>query len=193
MTTTLQKQHLPKFAALTSEQIERVGKCVERAYGKPMNGFADWSIPTGSDLFYACQTIGFDQAQVVLALAAESDIIGRGAIECLVGKPIAPWIPPSLSWHTPGPLPLPLPHKKKAVLKVPIVNTPKAAFGADLRVLISKADNPKTKGSLAWTRYELWKIGDTVQAARARGVTLSSVQKDINRGWLVLGPPTIGR
>ena len=188
MITSLQERHFPKFVALTMEQVERVSQCVTRAYGKPVEQLDCFDLLTGVVLFRACQSIGFDQAQVVLSLASETDEIGRGAIECLVGKAIAPWIPEALSCRTPGPLPATNARGQQIGPKVQTAAPPKATVGADLRLVLSKAANPKTKNTGAWDRYEAWVVGETVQAARARGVMAISVQKDVARGWITLGP-----
>jgi hypothetical protein len=181
--TILQDRHLPRFQALTAEQCLRVLVRVDSwlpASGTPVDG---------SLVFSHCRGLGFDQARVVLALARESDDVGRGAVECLVGRPISPWIPEEMSCLRPGPLPQII--DGKIVFATPHeASAPRPpSRQQDMRVVISKAANPKKKNTDAWDGYEAWVVGETVEAARARGLSTKAITVDVERGWVVLGEP----
>jgi len=59
---------------------------------------------------------------------------------------------------------------------------------ADLRVVLRVAPNPKKPGSSSRERYECWRVGETVEAAVARGLTRADVRWDVRAGYVDLGP-----
>ena len=59
----------------------------------------------------------------------------------------------------------------------------------DRRVVLQVAPNPKKPGTGSHLRYAHWRVGETVEAAVARGMTRADVRYDVARGYVVVGPP----
>jgi hypothetical protein len=171
MRTMLEDRHLPHFTALDAEQTRRVWACVRAAW--PADVDATESIEDPVQLFQACRGAGLDHARVVLALARQHDAVGTAAIAALVGRPIAPWLPPAPVVAAPVP--------------VAALATPSGAYAADSRVVLAVApSNPHRPGTDAFEDYARWRVGRTLAQHVAAGMPRRALRRGLRNGWVVV-------
>lgn len=173
MRTVLTERHQPRFAGLTPEQTCRVWHCVCAAWPEDLGNPAE-EVSDPALLFEICRGAGLDHARVVLALAREHDAVGRGAIECLVGRPIACWAPAVVA-----PLPSPAP------AAVPPSGPPAGPYAADARVVRAVAPgNPHRPGTTAHADYARWRVGRTLAQHVAAGMSRRALRRGLRMGWV---------
>jgi len=173
--TQLQERHRALFSSLDHNQTTLVWDRVSKAYSTEFSKVG-WPPPSnGGEVFEICREAGLDHARVVLSLARESDNFGRGTIEALIGRPIVPWAESVEAANGAG-------------LSY-VVSKPQTKR-EDTRVVVSVIPNPHKKiGSQMQVDYAYWRVGDTVQECRDRGLSARSVRRDVRHGHVVLGAP----
>jgi hypothetical protein len=161
------ERHLPFFLALDAHPAALARVCERHQFT---------GIATGAELFVRCQSEHLDHARTVLPLVRETDEVGLKAIECLVGKPVQPWCPPSA---TPSRGVVAKSGERKLV--------PQASGDRDRLYVVAIVPNPKKVGSASHTRFALWQVGLTVAECMARGISRGDVSWDVERGFVTLG------
>lgn len=141
-----------------------------RSLGVPREISGEW-------LFQKCREMGLDHASCVFPLCRESDDLGRGVLEKLIGRPISQWRP--------------TPSRQPPLRVVEGGGSGKVAgatagFSPDLLV-VSVVPNPKQPGSATYQRFRYWVEGDTLAQCMARGLTRADVSWDTERRFVVLG------
>jgi hypothetical protein len=199
MQTMLQERHRPLFAALAPDEVEFVWNQVHQRWPEDTRGFY-LAVPDPYDLFTLCQTAGLDHARVVLSLANLNGA-ARPVIEKLIGRPIRPWAA-TVEAETlareeargaarqqgaqpagTGPATT-LPASRPAPLA-----TSRAPGKTDSRVVLAVAPNPYKGETAMRSGYECWRVGDTVQACRNRGMGRNNARRDVRRGYVQVGAP----
>lgn len=66
---------------------------------------------------------------------------------------------------------------------------PRRSAPSDPRVVVSVAHNPKREGSACRARYDLWRVGATIDDYLAAGGTREDVRWDLRQGFVVAVPP----
>lgn len=163
-------KYQPNFHSLTPTEAALVAGHIARIVAPASIGAATGA--TGDHLFAACQHFGLTQAQVILAVAPDPSPEAVVALEKLVGKPIVR--------EAPKP-------KKPA----PSAPRPRGASvrGSDKRVVLTVVPNPKKAGSASAARYDLYRVGMTVDQFVAAGGTTADVKWDTEKGFITLGDP----
>jgi hypothetical protein len=177
-----ESRHLSLFSGLSRTEAQRVLLRMEqdmvlpRSIGMPPDVSGRW-------LFELCQERDLDHASAVFPLCRETDEIGLGALEKLVGKPVHPWMPRQQRLPS-QPRAFGSPAMPRAA--GPVLST--GGFRGD-QVVVSVAPNPKKLGSATHVRYAFWVPGDTIAQCMARGLTRADVLWDIDpsRHFVVLG------
>ncbi len=190
MMTQLQERHRPLFTSLTSMEAAFVwSKVCERWPGDVRKWIAGHQNRAQVDdpeiLFENCRGVGLDHARVVLSLANLNGA-ARPVIEKLIGKAIVPW----------GPTVEAAQEAASAAGGDPVVARGRAESGpqrvargpsarVDNRVVVWVAENnPHRPGSEMAACFDLWRVGDTVQQCRDRGVIARSLRRDVRRGYI---------
>jgi hypothetical protein len=183
--TRLQERHRPLFATLTPPEVEYVW---DQVTNKWRNDTEKLERPSTADaLFNTCRDAGLDHARVVLSFAGENGD-ARPIIEKLVGRAIVPWGPtveaaqaeaavarasgrPSLPGSPP----------------VPRSPTTGPAKRSDTRIVAWVRDtNPHRAGCEMAISFDKWRVGETVQQCRDRGVSARNVRRDVRHGHVRL-------
>lgn len=134
-------------------------------------------------------------AQVVLALVRERDELALSALEVLIEKPIYMCAPGETSEPLTDflgrPLPLPVGHRRGS--PPPQAQPeytppgPRASRSVhDPRIIESIVPNPKRRGSEAYRRFNLYLVGQEVEASIRNGVTRADVRWDSKMGFITL-------
>lgn len=133
-------------------------------------------VPGG--LFLACAEAGLDQADVVCAVATESSPLAVQAMEILAGIPVKVG-QPCLTGPAPKPETRPASAEAPAPVREPRpARAPRSQTVTDPRVVVSMVPNPKRPGSASHARYELYRVGMTVDEAIAAGVKREDIAWD---------------
>jgi hypothetical protein len=170
--TILEDRHLSRFTSLDAAQTARVWACVHAAWPEDV-GPAPEEVRDPALLFQLCRGAGLDHARVVLALAREHDAVGTAAIAALVGRPIAPWVPPAPAVPAPAPQPA-----------QPTAGGPYAADSR--RVLAVAPSNPHRPGTDAHADYLRWRVGHTLAQHVAAGMPRRALRRALRNGWIVV-------
>lgn len=165
-------KYQPNFAALSPEAEALVASALSRRHPN-LPAYVPGS------LFRLCQEAGLDQADVVCAVATESSPLAVQAMEVLAGIPVVVGHP-CLSGPAPRPAPVATEEKVGEAPRVERVREPRAQRPSttDPRVIVSVAPNPKRPGSASHARYELYRVGMTVDEAIAAGVKREDIAWD---------------
>lgn len=168
------ERHAQYFRDLDRIQALRVLHRLEQQRLVPMRTRLEEE--SGEGLFRVCQREGLDHAAVVFSVAADSDDIGRAAIEKLIGKPIHVWQRPAYRQRTVA--------EERAVVR-PTTSMP----SGDMVVLSVVPKNPKKPGTATWARFQHWVPGRTVAECLAAGLQKADVpwDSDPSRKFVVLG------
>lgn len=174
----LSERHLPQFSGLSHHEVLRtVVRLQQDQMLPPRIGYP--STVTGEWLFRLCREAGMDHAAVVFPLCRESDDIGLGALQKLIGKSINVWRRPVYE------------PRKPTVLRDGTAVAPRSAgtFSPDMVVLSVVPTNPKKQGSSTWHRFQLWVPGRTIAQVMAAGLTRADVLWDIDasRRFVTIG------
>lgn len=175
------------FAALSPEAEALVASALLRRH-------PDLPAYVPGGLFRLCEEAGLDQADVVCAVASEASPLAVQAMEVLAGIPVVVGHP-CLS----GPAPRPEPQSAEAEATAPArearakpraERTPRSGV-TDPRIIVSVAPNPKRPGSASHARYELYRVGMTVDEAIAAGVRREDIAWDSasSRRFIALESP----
>lgn len=191
MTTQLQERHRSLFASLTLPEVELVWDRVAKRW---IDEARSAKVPPDSpgSLFEVCRDIGLDHARVVLSLANENGA-ARPVIEKLIGHPIK-------NWAASVEAELEAKAEARAISCVgkggPDGKLARADRGeagptvqprkVDTRLVVSVAPNPHRAGSDMASSYEKWRVGDTAQMCRDRGLIARSLRRDVRKGYVVL-------
>lgn len=125
--------------------------------------------PAGMSIFDALHERGFEQADVLLALAPDPTVQGIVAIETVLGKPIVREVPKSKETKSRGGA------VRKAKSKI-----------TDNRIITRVGPNTKKQGSKSWERYNLYREGMRVDEFLKAGGTMADVKWDFERGSIDL-------
>lgn len=179
MSAYLSERHHPQFTALAPAEAQLVWNRITQRW--PDDTRAVRQPPAdGDELFDDCQLCGLDQVRVVLSVADLGNDTGRTVIEKLIGRPIIPWAASvEAKQDDPcdvcdGPAAQAARHRKQP---------------PDTRIVLSVGPQPHTPGTLIHASYECWRVGDTVQQCRVRGVVRNGVRRDVLHGHVRLGAP----
>ena len=158
------------FASLTQEEASLVAHHMARVTGEVYDPTID-----GPTLYDRLSTAQFSQAQVILAVAPDPSPEAVVVLEKLVGRPIK----------------RELPQEPAAQRKPRAPSAPRGAArrGNDPRVVATVAPNPKKPSSASWARYELYRVGMTVDEFVAAGGTTADVKWDLEKGFITLAEP----
>lgn len=174
------EKYQPNFAALSPEAEALVASALLRRHP---------SLPsyTRGSLFRVCAEAGLDQADVVCAVAADSSPLAVQAMEILAGIPVTVGHP---CLKGPSPKSAPAPVVGAEPRPAPAPREPRATRTGvtDPRVIVSVVPNPKRPGSASHARYELYRVGMTVDEAIAAGVKREDIAWDSasSRGFIAL-------
>lgn len=124
---------------------------------------------TGHDLLEIAEEAGMDQADVVMTLATDSSVVGVKVVETLIGRPITRQRPGGAPPRSRGP-------RRSVSVK-----------RSDPRKICYVASNPKKEGSASWARFELYRVGMTVDEFLAAGGTMGDVKWDADRDFIRFG------
>lgn len=178
-------KYQPNFAALSPEAEALVASALLRRHPN-----LPAYVPGG--LFRLCESAGLDQADVVCAVATDSSPLAVQAMEILAGIPVTVGHP-CLSGPSPKPAPAPADASAEAPAPAPKPREPRAPRGTvtDPRVIVAIRPNPKRPGSASHARYELYRLGMTVDEAIAAGVKREDIAWDSapSRGFITLESP----
>ncbi len=174
-------KYQPNFAALSQESAALLA-------GALLRRNPDFGSVEPDRLFSRCVELGMDHADVVMSLASDPSPLAVRTLETLVGKPL------DVGWPClKGPAPAKEPKSGEAPARAPREKVQRAPRGAlrDPRIVISVRPNPKKPGSASYDRYELYRVGMTVDEAIAAGVKREDVawDSDPKRGFIVLEMP----
>ena len=171
MRTLLQDYHRPYFERLSVAEIGLIADHLRRRRGLNIPQCED-----GVELFLKCQEQGLDQAGIVLTFVDDYTPLGVAALEKLIGKPIQQ-IKLAKDPRIPSP-----------VRQTPASERPaKPASAIGHLVVMSFIPNPKRANTAGWERYNLYKVGQTVDQHIGRGMWLADVKWDLQRTFVVLG------
>lgn len=182
MITCLQERHRPLFASLSDAEVMLVWHRVTMRWDTcrpppPVNA---------NELFEMCQAAGLDHARVVLSLA-DMNGAARPILEKLIGKPIAPWAEAvttaqgaAVAGIDRGAGAAPARAAK------PLAIVPSPVKVADNRRVLAVKPNPYRLDTTVAITYLKWRVGDTVDQCKARGLTAQSVRRDVRRGYVTL-------
>lgn len=177
MRTMLQERHRPAFAVLTPEQMDLVWGRVVTSWPADMRKFLGSPPSTPGELFETCRDAGLDHARVVLSLAMESNPLGRGTLEALVGRPIAPWaasVEAAQMIHHVNVNGDERPKKVAAPRSAP-----------DTRVVVEVLEpNPHREGTAMWKAYKKWRVGASIVELSQTGMPARSIRRDIRHGYI---------
>ena len=164
------QRYQPNFESLTQAEAALVARHIARVT-KDENFVCD----DGGLLFQRVSNMSMNHAQVVLAVAPDPSPEAVVALEKLVGRPIVREAMPQPNQRAPR------------VARDP--NAPRASRRMDNRVIVSVAPNPKKITSASHARYELYKVGQTIDEFLKAGGTTADVNWDIDRGFVVVEAP----
>lgn len=185
--TMLQDKHRPAFEALSEPQLARL---VSRlSDGGVVQDPGITAVSNGIELFTVCREAGLDQAAVVLSLGREIDLVGRKAIETLIGREITDldWRKQQRHWGAPGSATM------SAPMRMPSSREPARRVVVDVKhgmVVVAVKPNPKKVGSSSHDRYAKWAVGLTVSECIAAGLTMADVKWDTERGFVTIADPS---
>lgn len=173
-------KYQPRFAQLSPEAEALVASALLRRH-------RDLPPYVPGSLFRVCEEAGLDQADVVCAVAAESSPLAVQALEVLAGIPVVVGHP----CLTPRPKPERQDAPKSAEAPAPRAERAPRQTASDPRVIASVMPNPKRPGTASYDRYELYRVGMTVNEAIAAGVKREDIAWDSasSRGFIVLEAP----
>lgn len=131
---------------------------------------------TPGGLFRMCEDAGFDQADVVCAVAGDSSPLAVQALEILAGIPVTVGTPCLTK-------PKPVKVGTKSAEAPARVREPQPARAprqsvTDPRVITAVVPNPKRPGSASFDRFALYRVGMTVNEAIAAGVKREDIAWD---------------
>ncbi len=158
--------YTPNFAALTDDQTDYLADAVHTRYPHFVPREAG-PYESGEDLLNHCDAYQFDQADVVMALSRDASPKGVVIVEKLIGRPITRAEK----------------RQKKQAAPRKRVNPVR---GNDPRVITALAANPKRPGSASYDRFELYRVGMTVNEALAAGVRRADIKYDSERSFITL-------
>lgn len=156
------------FASLTAEEAALLSRHIARATGDE-----SFRSDSGEHIFRHAKNIGMTHAAVVLAVAPDPSPEAVVLLEKLVGKPI---VRPEQA------------APERAAPRAPRTPAPRgnARRGVDPRVIDSVKPNPKKPSSASWARYELYRVGMTVDEFVAAGGTTADVKWDLDKGFITI-------
>lgn len=164
------QKYAENFAALTPEETTKLAVAIANRHEGTI-GPRGMCSPTGEHLFKHVAEAGLSQADVVMAMAPDPTPEGVVILEKLIGRPIV------RATEKPAKAPRPA--------RSPAPRGP-AKRGSDPRVVTHVAPNPKKAGSASHARFELYKVGMTVDEFVAAGGTIADVKWDSERGFIKL-------
>ena len=171
----LSETYRPLFTSLTPPEVSLVWSAITNMWHLPNRV----SPPADPDsLFETCRNAGLDHASVVLSLAGRNGP-ARSVIEKLIGKPIQHWAESVEAAKAEVSIQL-AEAKKQGAEK--LLRHRMMARAADTRIVMSVAPQPYREGSMMHHYYQRWRVGDTVEACKQRGLPRWSVSRDIERG-----------
>lgn len=187
----------PAMAQLLASQLLTHGlvqpSVIEQTVGE------DISAVTGE--MVASWVDGLSHAQVVLTLARETSPLALDTMDALLQRPVYMCAmgetSEPLTDYLGRPLPLPVGARRgEATLTTPMPHVrtrlpdPRTTLRRDPRVIVSVAPNPKTPGSAAHQRYQLYGVGMRVDEALTAGLRRLDIEHDTRRGFIEVVLPT---
>lgn len=175
-------KYQPNFAQLSPDAEALVASALLRRHPE-----LPPYVPGG--LFRVCAEAGLDQADVVCAVASDPRPLAVQALEVLAGIPVVVGHP-----CLAGPAPRPVVDESAeapAPVRAPRAARAPRASTSDPRVIASMVPNPKRPGTASHARYELYRVGMTVDEAIAAGVKREDIAWDsaASRKFIVLESP----
>jgi hypothetical protein len=188
--TRLQERHRPLFATLTPSEVEYVWDQVTNKWRADVEEYSNGHevvVETPDQLFETCRSVGLDHARVVLSFAGEGGA-ARPIIEKLIGRPIVPWGPTveaaqaeAAAARASG---RPTPPGSPPATRSPTTGPAKRS---DTRIVVWIRDaNPHRAGCEMAISFDKWRVGETVQQCRDRGVSARNVRRDVRHGHVRL-------
>lgn len=150
--------------------------------------FPDHETIVSSDthLFDAIVSQGLDHADLITMLATSPSSQAVATMEILVGKPIDRRTPAQVAADRKGAAdPAPKKGRKKSADAGPVEK--RSGFvrrTSDPRVVASVVANPKRQGTPSYDRFNIWKVGMTVDEAIQLGMKREDVKWDWERKFV---------
>lgn len=182
------EKHAELYGALTPQEASTVWACLHQ------NGLLELPPPAevcGQELALRCSDMS--HVEVVLSMSRNTDPVAMDALEKLIARPIyfaARGESGVASADIEGrPLKVPVGYRRgeppSVAMPEPVRRRAQGqTMKRDPRVIYAVQENPKRPGSAAYERYKLYRVGLSMDAAMAMGVTRADIRWDVQQGFI---------